>query len=70
MKNKILFTLLAIIFIGVTNMANAQEQTYAEVFNKVNSPADVKKLSVEEMNILSSDIRKAILNKVDTIGGH
>lgn len=51
-------------------MANAQEQTYSEVFNKVNSPADVKKLSVEEMNILSSDIRKAILNKVDTIDGH
>lgn len=51
-------------------MANAQEQTYSEVFNKVNSPADVKKLSVEEMNILSTDIRKAILNKVDTIGGH
>lgn len=70
MKNKILFTLLAIIFIGVTNMANAQEQTYSEVFNKVNSPADVKKLSIKEMNILSSDIRKAILNKVDTIGGH
>lgn len=44
MKNKILFTLLAIIFIGVTNMANAQEQAYSEVFNKVNSPADVKKL--------------------------
>lgn len=70
MKDKILFTLLAIIFIGVTNMANAQEQTYSEVFNKVNSPADVKKLSIEEMNILSSDIRKAILNRVDTIGGH
>ena len=51
-------------------MANAQEQTYSEVFNKVNSPADVKKLSIEEMNILSNDIRKAILNKVDTIGGH
>ena len=70
MKNKLLLMLLTIIFIGVTNMANAQEQTYSEVFNKVNSPADVKKLSVEEMNILSSDIRKAILNKVDTIGGH
>lgn len=70
MKNKLLLTLLAIIFIGVTNMVNAQEQTYSDIFNKVNSPADVKKLSVEEMNILSSDIRKAILNKVDTIGGH
>lgn len=70
MKNKLLLTLLAIIFIGVTNMANAQEQTYSEVFNKVNSPADVKKLSVVEMNILADDIRKAILNKVNTIGGH
>lgn len=46
------------------------EQTYSEVFNKVNSPADVKKLSVAEMNILAEDIRKAILNKVNTIGGH
>ena len=46
------------------------EQTYSEVFNKVNSPADVKKLSVAEMNILAEDIRKAILNKVNTIVGH
>lgn len=70
MKNKLFITLLAIIFIGVTNMVNAQEQTYSEVFNRVNSPADVKKLSFEEMNVLSGDIRKAILNKVNTIGGH
>ncbi len=70
MKNKLFITLLAIIFIGVTNMVNAQEQTYSEVFNRVNSPADIKKLSFEEMNVLSGDIRKAILNKVNTIGGH
>ena len=70
MKNKLFITLLSIIFIGVTNMVNAQEQTYSEVFNRVNSPADVKKLSFEEMNVLSGDIRKAILNKVNTIGGH
>lgn len=70
MKYKLLLTLLAIMFIGVTNMANAQEQTYSNVFKKVNSPADVKKLSTDEMNVLAGDIRKAILNKVDTIGGH
>lgn len=51
-------------------MANTQEKEYSEVFKKVNTPHDVKKLSVEEMNVLSSDIRKAIINKVNTIGGH
>lgn len=45
-------------------------ELYSKVFETVNSPKDVKELSIEEMNILSSDIRKAILNKVDTIGGH
>lgn len=45
-------------------------QTYSDVFNKVNSPADVKKLSIEEMKVLADDIRKAVLNKVNTIGGH
>ncbi len=70
MKNKILVSILSLLIIGVTSMANAQEQTYSDVFKKVNSPKDVKKLSVEEMNILSGDIRKAIINKVDTIGGH
>lgn len=70
MKNKILISILSLLIIGVTSMANAQEQTYSDVFKKVNSPKDVKKLSVEEMNVLSGDIRKAIINKVDTIGGH
>ena len=46
------------------------EQTYSDVFNKVNSPADVKKLSIDEMKVLAGDIRKAVLNKVNTIGGH
>lgn len=45
-------------------------QNYSEIFAKVNTPKDVKTLSVNEMNILSEDIRKAIINKVDTIGGH
>ncbi len=70
MKKKLLILILAFLFIVVTNMTNAQEQNYSEVFKKVNSPTDVKKLSIDEMNVLSGDIRKAILNKVNTIGGH
>lgn len=56
--------------LGAANMTNAQEQKYSEVFNKVNSPKDVKSLSIDEMNILAGDVRKAILNRVDTVGGH
>ncbi len=70
MKNKILISILSILIIGVTSMANAQEQTYSDVFKKVNSPKDVKNLSIDEMEVLSGDIRKAIINKVNTIGGH
>ncbi len=70
MKNKILISLLTLLIIGVNTMANALEQNYSEVFNKVNSPQDVKNLSYDEMDILAGDIRKAIINKVDTIGGH
>ena len=32
------------------------------ILDKVNTPQDVKKLSLEEMNTLATDIRKAILN--------
>ena len=42
----------------------------ANMLDKVNSPKDVKKLNVKEMNELASDIRAGILNKVNTIGGH
>lgn len=51
-------------------MAKAVEQNYSDVFKKVNSPKDVKNLSYDEMDTLAGDIRKAIINKVDTIGGH
>ena len=40
------------------------------VLEKINSPQDVKKLSIEEMNSLADDIRSAIINRVNTIGGH
>lgn len=37
---------------------------------KINSPEDVKKLSVDEMKDLSAEIRKALLKKLSEHGGH
>ncbi len=41
-----------------------------KILNNVNSPEDIKRLSPKEMNKLSEEIREAILNRVNTIGGH
>ncbi len=41
-----------------------------EVLNKINSPLDVKKLSIDEMKTLSNEIREGILKRVNKIGGH
>ncbi|MBQ8847449.1 MAG: 1-deoxy-D-xylulose-5-phosphate synthase [Candidatus Gastranaerophilales bacterium] len=38
--------------------------------DKINSPQDIKNLSIEELKIIASDIRKGILNRVNKIGGH
>ena len=70
MKKRFLVITIILMLLGVTNMANAQNNTYSDVFKKVNTPQDVKKLSVAEMNTLSGDIRTAILNRVNTVGGH
>lgn len=40
------------------------------IINKVNSPDDVKNLSLEEMNTLADEIRQTIIKKVNTTGGH
>ena len=40
------------------------------VLEKINSPQDLKQLSMQEMNILAGEIRQGILNRVDQIGGH
>ena len=37
---------------------------------KINSPMDVKRLSMEELNDLSGEIRHALLNKLSAHGGH
>lgn len=40
------------------------------ILDKINSPADVKKLSVNEMNNLADEIREALFNRLTKIGGH
>ncbi len=40
------------------------------ILDKINSPKDLKTLSVEEMNILADEMREGILKRVNTIGGH
>lgn len=40
------------------------------ILDGINKPCDLKQLSIEEMNILSQEIRDAIIKRVNTIGGH
>lgn len=40
------------------------------ILDKINSPQDVKELSLDEMEALASEIRNVILTRVNTIGGH
>ena len=40
------------------------------ILEHINSPQDVKKLSLDEMNTLAGEIRQGILNRVDKVGGH
>ena len=45
-------------------------ETTLTVLDKVNSPADLRSLSIDEMNELSHEMRELIIKKVNTIGGH
>lgn len=36
----------------------------------INTPADVKKLSIAELNVLSSEVRETLLKKLSAHGGH
>ena len=46
------------------------QTTDMKILDKIDCPEDLKKLSIEEMNHLASEIRQCILNRVNTIGGH
>lgn len=38
--------------------------------DKINSPQDVKKLSIEELNILAAEIRETLIKRITVTGGH
>ena len=40
------------------------------ILDKINSPTDLKNLSVDEMKTLSNEMRKIIIKKVNSTGGH
>ena len=40
------------------------------ILNKINGPEDVKKLNIDELNELASDIRDGLFNRLTKIGGH
>ena len=40
------------------------------VIDSINSPSDLKNLSIEQMNILADEMRELIIKKVNTTGGH
>ena len=40
------------------------------ILDKINSPSDLKNLTLEEMNTLSEEMRALIIKKVNTTGGH
>ncbi|MBO7478519.1 MAG: 1-deoxy-D-xylulose-5-phosphate synthase, partial [Salinivirgaceae bacterium] len=40
------------------------------ILDKINSPADIKKLSVNDMERLADEIREALFNRLTKIGGH
>ena len=38
--------------------------------NKIDNPHNLKHLSLEELNVLASEIREALLKKISICGGH
>ncbi|MDU5021527.1 MAG: 1-deoxy-D-xylulose-5-phosphate synthase N-terminal domain-containing protein, partial [Clostridiales bacterium] len=40
------------------------------ILNKINNPKDLKILTIDELNLLSSEIRDVLIKKVSTTGGH
>lgn len=40
------------------------------ILDKVNSPSDLKNLTLDELNTLSDEMRELIIKKVNTTGGH
>ena len=41
-----------------------------ELLKGINGPSDVKKLNIEQLNVLKDEIREALFNRLTKIGGH
>jgi len=41
-----------------------------KLLDKINSPKDIKNLSINELNSLAQEIRDGIINRVNIVGGH
>jgi len=41
-----------------------------KILNEINSPKDIKKLSITELNNLAGEIREALFNRLTKVGGH
>ncbi len=41
-----------------------------DILNTINSPADVKRLNVQQLETLAADIREALFNRLTKFGGH
>ena len=46
------------------------KMTDYKIIQTINGPEDVKKLSMEQLEELASEIREALFNRLTKIGGH
>jgi len=47
-----------------------KEQTKQEIIDRIDSPEDLRRLTIDELNLLAGEIRRRIIDTVATNGGH
>lgn len=74
MKRRILLSLLLAVSISCgcafANQDYLNKNYQLKILNKIDSPKDVKKLSISQLDMLADDLRYGIINRADTLGGH
>lgn len=75
LDNKMIEFSLKILCIYMLKYCNEKQkelimETTLKLINNINSPADLKSLKLEELEILADEIRNLIIKKVNTTGGH
>jgi len=54
----------------VMEIKNSQPELKLQILPKVNSPDDLKQLSVQELEVLAGEIREFIIDVISKVGGH